>query len=370
MKIQDLDTPAVCAGAVTSSTIAILPPENLQNYSPGTNGRHEPAKDTRFAWMAENFRRKDVSPLARCVLGWLLTAAQWREDGRMIIGKGEIAERMGIGKRTADRCILELLAAGCLRLVSKGGSLRGQSRQANIYALGTAFEGTPPPLRPRRRGTPPRPVSPVALVPKARPVSSVTDDQCQELHPLPIVPPIHTHTKESPSAFNKETWKTYCLELNPQRDPVDIDRTFDKAIMRGAKDGHWKHHCRDFNSYYKPSTKPQAPAAAARRHFTPAPRPAVRSSCESPGDPDHGRDWCIGEANLYWGLGKDNWIKAGSPNLSITKYRSDDEQRKAIAALAAKMGITIDPNPMNEATKAMMERERLRMAKKGLGVAV
>jgi len=150
------------------------------------------------------------------------------------------------------------------------------------------------------------------------------------------------------------------------------ERCFDLAKRKGYEtDETWRGCCAFyFKQWQRHNAKPQAPAAAARRHFTPAPRPAVRSSCESPGDPDHGRDWCIGEANLYWGLGKDNWIKAGSPNLSITKYRSDDEQRKAIAALAAKMGITIDPNPMNEATKAMLEQDRLRMAKKGLGVAV
>ena len=348
MKIQNLDTPAVCAGAVTSSTIAILPPENLQNYSPGTNGRHEPAKDTRFAWMAENFRRKDVSPLARCVLGWLLTAAQWREDGRMIIGKGEIAERMGIGKRTADRCILELLAAGCLRLVSRGGSLRGQSREANIYALGTAFEGTPPPLRPRRKGTL-RPVSPVALVPKARPVSSVTDDQCQELHPLPIVPPIHTHTKESPSALTRENWMAYTENpaLFPGWTREDRERCFDLAKRKGYEtDETWRGCCAFyFKQWQRHNAKPQAPAAAiAQRHFTPAPRPAVRSSCESPRigglafDGLSKQEWHAKENGWYGLGGRDNWIKAGCPHLA---GRSQAEKDSVIAALIAKKGLGV-----------------------------
>lgn len=348
MKIQNLDTPLVCSNAVTTSTAGILPPANLQNYSAGTNGRHEPAKDTRFAWMAENFRRKDVSPLARCVLGWMVTAAQWREDRLMIIGKGEIAERMGIGKRTADRCILELIAAGCFRLVSKGGSLRGQSREANTYALGTAFEGTPPPLRPRRRGTPLRPVSPVTLVPTARPVSSVTADQCQELHPLPIVPPIHTHTKDSPSAFNKESWMAYTENpaLFPGWTREDRERCFDLAKRKGYEtDETWRGCCAFyFKQWQRHNGKPQAPAAAiAQRHFTPAPRPAVRSSCESPrvyvpfdGLPPE--EWHA-KANGYYGLGgRDEWVDLGCPHLA---GRSKAERDSAIAAAYAKKGLGV-----------------------------
>lgn len=299
MKIQECSTPAVCAGAFpTTATIQTIEPPHNVHHLQGSNGRTDPLKDTRLAWLAENLRRKDVSPLARCVLGWLITAAQWREDRLIIIGKGEIAERMGIGKRTADRCILELLASGCLKLVSRGGSLRGQKRDANTYALGTAFEGTPPVLRPKFKGTSSRPVSPVALVPQVRPVSSVTADQCQELHPLPIVPPnTHTHIKELSLANGKGTQKAFTLDnwmahtadpaLFPGWPAEDRETCFHKAKAKGYEtDQTWKTCCgfwfnrwKEYNAKY--NAKPTSPAAIVRNAFAPA-RPAPRSQCESP----------------------------------------------------------------------------------------
>lgn len=356
MNIKELSTPAVCAGAVpiTATIQTIEPPQNT-HYHHGSNGHHEPAKDTRFAWLAENLRRKDVSPQARCVLGWMVTAAQWRADRLIIIGKGEISERMGIGKRTADRCILELLAAGCLRLTAKGGSLRGQKREANTYALGVAFEGTPPPLRPKRRGTP-RLVSPLALVPPARPVSSVTADQCQKLHPLPIVPPIHTHTKELPAANNKETPRQFTLEnwmahtaspaLFPGWPSEDRKRCFELAKAKGYEtDETWVGCCAFyFKQWQRHNAKP-SPAVIAQKAFSNhAPQPAARSSCESPrigGLPFDGlskEEWHAKESGWYGLGGRDNWIKAGCPHLA---GRSQAEKDSAVAALIARHALMV-----------------------------
>jgi len=105
-------------------------------------------------------------------------------------------------------------------------------------------------------------------------VPKMSDDQCQGCHPLPIVPPIHTHTEELPSAFTKENWLKECQRVRPSRDLKDIDRTFSLAQGRGAKDGHWMHWVEYFDSYYTPPISPARPS--------PAPRPAVKSSCESP----------------------------------------------------------------------------------------
>ncbi len=239
------------SSAVTASSFALGQQTNTLHLEPGTNDHHEPEKDHRFAWLGENLRRKDISPLARCLLGWLILLAQWRKDRLIIIGKGEIAERFGIDARHADRLILELVAGGCLRIVERGGSPKGQRRKANIYALGSAFEGTPPKARPGAK---------ISLVRNGLEVG-LSDDRGLVCPPLPIVPPNNTHTKESDSALNEETWKAECLKLNPERDPADITRTLYLAIGEGAKDGFWRHLCRKFNSYYKAPSKPSVTKA-------------------------------------------------------------------------------------------------------------
>ena len=142
-----------------------------------------------------------------------------------------------------------------------------------------------------------------------------------------------------------KTKKTFVVDIYPQRDPVDIDVTFDKAITEGARDNHWKHICRKFNSWYKPPTKLQAPAVIiAKRQFTPAPRPAVRSSCES--RPIGGK-WFDGLSSEEWhakdngwyGLGgRDNWIKAERPHLAL---RSQAERELIVTELAAKHNLKI-----------------------------
>jgi hypothetical protein len=166
------------------------------------------------------------------------------------------------------RYFKELVESGCLRLFKKGGSIRGSKREANTYALGSLFDNLPPEKPKRRLVTRVSPVPLVPLVPK------MSDDQCQECHPLPIVPPIHTHTEELPSAFNKENWLLECQKLNPSRDLKDIERTFPLALRKGAKDGDWMYLVEHFDSFYTPPS--------GNRRSSPAPRPAVKSSCESP----------------------------------------------------------------------------------------
>jgi len=118
-------------------------------------------------------------------------------------------------------------------------------------------------------------VSGVSLVPQVPLVPKMSDDQCQECHPLPIVSPYkNTHTEELPSAFTKENWLKECQKVNPSRDLKDIERTFPLALRKGAKDGDWMYLVEYFDSFYTPPISPARPS--------PAPRPAVKSSCESP----------------------------------------------------------------------------------------
>ena len=343
--------PTVVAPHMPGSASSSAIPTPVLNYSPGTNGHHGPPKlkkDYRLSWLGElsclNFKGKKTGGL----LTKLVTRIQHSStDGLMCIGKGEVAELMGVSKRTADRYILELIAFGCIKLVKKGGSLCGQTRDANWYALGDQFNGTPPPARLKNRETP-RPVSPVTLVPKARPVSSVTADQCHALHPL-TSNNTHTHTKESPSAFTKTNWMAYTENpaLFPGWTREDRERCFDLAKRKGYEtDETWRGCCAFyFKQWQRHNAKPQAPAAAiAQRHFTPEPRPAVRSSCESPRigglafDGLSKQEWHAKKNDWYGTGGEDNWRKLGEPHLA---GMSQAERHSAIAALIAKKGLGV-----------------------------
>jgi len=129
----------------------------------------------------------------------------------------------------------------------------------------------------------------------------------------------------------------------------DRERCFDLVKRKGYEtDETWRGCCAFyFKQWQRHNAKPQAPAAAiAQRHFTPAPRPAVRSSCESPSTSKHlyglDRDESNAQSNGWYGLGgRDNWIKAGRPNLSLANFRTKAEQDSAIAALIAKKGLGV-----------------------------
>lgn len=261
-----LDAPAF--SAVTRSIFQIEPESSSQLYiTPAVEGRKKP-KDPRFACLGYIQKLKGIPSTAKNILVWLVMERQWRTDRLIIVGKGECADHFGISRRQVIRLFQILEESGCLRIFKKGGSARGSKREANTYALGSLFDNLPP-EEPKRRA-----VTKMSLVPQVPLVPKMSDDQCQECHPLPIVPPIHTHTGELPSAFNKENWLKECQRLNPSRDLKDIGRTFPLAFRKGAKDGDWMHLVEYYDSFYTHRSNP-----AVR---SPAPRPAVKSSCESP----------------------------------------------------------------------------------------
>jgi len=261
-----LDAPAY--SAVTCSPCSIESPQTQKLYiTPIVEGRK--TKDPRFACLGYIQKLKGISSSAKNILTWLVMERQWRKDRLIIVGKGECAERFGKSRRQVIRLFQILEESGCLRIFKRGGSTRGSKREANTYALGSLFDNLPPEESKRR------PVSGMSLVPQVPLVTKMSDDQCQECHPLPIVSPYkNTHTEELPLAFNKENWLLECQRLNPSRDLKDIERTFPLALRKGAKDGDWMHWVEYFDSFYRPPT--------ATRRSSPAPRPAVKSSCESP----------------------------------------------------------------------------------------
>ena len=252
------------SSAVTASTPGLTGLNPNLNFSAGENGNHKAngvdlrTKD-RIVFFIEAI--KDLSLTGsqiRALAGGVFGLWQYHDE-QMWAGSEAVARYWRYPLKTAKRAIEGLRKKKLWVLKKKGGG-RGNS---NKYALGGSF----------KTGTPKSPFELKGDIQGHK--------EGHRRPPHTYTKPKHTHGEDGLGAFTRDNWKTYCLELNPQRDPVDIDVTFDKAITEGARDNHWKHICRKFNSWYKPPTKPQA-HAAARRHFTPTPRPAVRSSCESP----------------------------------------------------------------------------------------
>lgn len=270
-----LDAPAYSA-VTQSHWCAIESQDTAKLYiTPPPKDRKKP-KDPRFACLGYIQKLKAIPSTAKNILVWLVMERQWRTDRLIIVGKGECADHFGLSRRQVIRLFQILEESGCLRIVKRGGSTRGSKREANTYALGSLFDNLPPEESKRR------PVSGMSLVPQVPLVPKMSDDQCQECHPLPIVSPYkNTHTKELPSAFTKENWLKECLRLNPNRDLKDIDRTFEKARdQKGAKDSDWLRWAKHFESYYEPTTK--ASPAPAPKSWQRQPSKPQESACYSP----------------------------------------------------------------------------------------
>jgi len=263
-----LDAPAY--SAVTCSPCSIESPQTQKLYiTPKVEGRKKPT-DPRFACLGYIQKLKGIPPRAKSILTYFVMVRQWRPDRLIIIGYDEVAEKFGLSRRQVIRLIKSLIENNCLRLMKRGGIKGGTKYEANTYALGSIFDNLPPEEPKWRRSV--TKMSPIKGSPS---VTKMSIEQCQECHPLPIVSPYkNTHTEELPLAFNKENWLLECQRLNPSRDLKDIERTFPLALRRGAKDGDWIYLVEHFNSFYTPPTD--------TRRSSPAPRPAVKSSCESP----------------------------------------------------------------------------------------
>ena len=343
--------PTAVAADMPASTSSSAIPVPVQNYSPGINGSHQEDRSKRPAYYrmcVDSYA--DIDPrlddASRRLLGVMLSLK--RPDGSIIAGKEKLAFFVGKSPRRVFCYLQTLCAAGYLRLVKRGGGYPGN---ADVYALGIMYtkekaEWCAKEFREKCQKW--------AEMEKERwsEMTGFKDEKWSGTdtkagnwlpsHPIYLT----THTQDPLWTFNKENWMAYtenpALFAGWTRE--DRERCFDLAKHKGYEtDETWRGCCAFyFKQWQKHNAKPQAPAAAARRHFTPAPRPAVRSSCESPGDPNHGRDWCIGEANRYWGFSPDDWRKGGEPNFSLSVYGTDENQEKAIAAWVAKWGFPRD----------------------------
>ena len=252
---------------VTYSPFSIESPQNLY-ITPPLEGQKK-SKDPRYACLGYVQKIKGIPPRANNILTYFVMVRQWRPDRLIIIGYDEVAEKFGLSRRQVIRLIKSLTENNCLRLIKRGGIKGGTKYEANTYALGSIFDNLPPEEPKWRRSV--TKMSPIKGSPS---VTKMSIEQCQESHPLPIVPPIHTQKKELPSAFTKENWLYRGKEKFPDWDKRDLMGSYESAV-RNEVNGTWelyqdKCYARRFNA-------PTAPA----RSF-PAPRPAVKSSCESP----------------------------------------------------------------------------------------
>jgi hypothetical protein len=222
-----------------------------------------------------------------------------KPDAFMICGAEKCGNWFGVSKATAQASLNRIEKCGYFRCFKKGNG-RGN---ASKYVLGELYskgrrEWIQEQLLANEYSS--RPQNFVRTKPKAKPrgrpflkgervqksatfnnterVQKSAHKGCKNLLSHPIGQPIHTHTEELPSAFNKECWLKECLKLNPSRDLKDIDYTFHLAKSEGANDDNWMLSVRRYDRSYNPRSKiPTAPARPS-----PAPRPAVKSSCESP----------------------------------------------------------------------------------------
>ena len=265
-----LDAPAY--SAVTCSPCSIESPQTQKLYiTPPPQGRKKP-KDPRFACLGYIQKLKRIPSTAKAILTWLVMERQWRDDRLIIVSFGLVADHFGLSRRQVIRLFQILEESGCLRIFKRGGIRGGTRYEGNTYALGSLFDNLPPEESFKR------PVTKMSPIKGSPSVTKMSIEQCQECHPLPIVSPYkNTHTEELPSAFTKENWLKACQKVNPSRDLKDIERTFPLALRKGAKDGDWMYLVEHFDSFYTPRSNP-----AVR---SPAPRPAVKSSCESPSLP-------------------------------------------------------------------------------------
>ena len=252
---------------VTCSPCSIESPQTQKLYitPPPQKPKQEDIRADCLGYLA---KVKGIPASAKNLMTWLSNRRRWQKDGLIRISFAVTARHFNMSERQIIRLYKCLEKHNCIRIVQRGG-LRGDKREANLYALGSFFDARPP------KESEHIPMTKMSEVRDVIPMTKMSDDLCQECHSLPIVSPYkNTHTEELPSAFNKENWLKECLKLNPSRDLKDIERTFPLALRKGAKDGDWMYLVEHFDSFYTPRSIP-----AVR---SPAPRPAVKSSCESP----------------------------------------------------------------------------------------
>jgi len=362
--------PTVVAPHIPDSASSSGFPTPVLNFSPGTNGHHEPAKAQKehtdayyrkqvqlYAAIDPNLTFFDAAVLDR-MSSWVR-----KPDGLMISGAEKLGNYFGMSVTSAYGALKRLEKFEYLKCHKRGrgSGIASQYLEGKMYsrdrrewirqrlleneekARPQNFIRTKPKGKPRGK-----PRTKREKVQKSVPfedtekVQKLANKTYKILYPQPIEQPIHKQPQDPLWAFTAENWRAYCLELNPQRDPVDIDRTFNYAIKKGAKDGSWKHICRNCHFVYKPPKAATQAATSPKKGSSPVPRPAPRSQCESPPIPPWPALHYV-KCRGWYGLGsQENWEKAGRPHHELV-LESWEVREQVISELISKFNLYVEP---------------------------
>jgi len=262
---------------VTYSPCSIESPESSRHFITP----QESPKDYRRCWLNWQIaKNKNLTPMGVRLLVILVGEIWQSKDNKMIVSDDELADILITSPKVIRETMNLLIAEKLIERLLRGSAIKGRPRICSQYVLGSVFAGVPLMMRGKDKGKPyPKAQRGYSTTPLNKGTTGVLQlpRQGERATPSPICT-LNTHTKKSPSAFTKENWLKECQRLNPSRDLKDIDYTFHLAESEGANDDNWMLSVRRYDRSYNPRSKiPTAPARPS-----PIPRPAVKSSCESP----------------------------------------------------------------------------------------
>lgn len=290
---------------VTSSILSIESPHTQKLYiTPRFEKTKKEHTDAYYETAVRMFSGIDprLTPFDTLVLDQMVAWVK-KPDAFMICGAEKCGNWFGVSKATAQASLNRLEKCGYFRCFKKGNGRGNASKyvQGELYSKGRRewiqeqllaneyssrpqnFVRTKPKGKPR--GKPfikGERVQKSATFNNTERVQKSAHKGCKNLLSQPIDQPIDTHIEskreasppDAPSIFSLENWLYRGKNEHPDWDKRDLMGSYESAVRNGVN-GTWelyqdKCYARRFN----------APTAPARS--SPAPRPAVKSSCESP----------------------------------------------------------------------------------------
>lgn len=219
----------------------------------------------------------------------------------MICGAEKLGNYFGQSKQSALLSLSRLEKFGYLHCFQrgKGRGIASKYQQGELYsrekrdwikeqllaneerAKPLNFERTEPKGKPR--GKPPTKGEKVQKsIPfnNAEKVQKSISKRYKNLYPHPIGQPIHTHTKELPSAFTKENWLNRGKEKYPDWDADNMTSAFYSGEMKEGLNGNWPSF--QDKCYHLRITSAKTTPAPAPRSWQRQPSKPQEPSCHSP----------------------------------------------------------------------------------------
>jgi len=263
--------------AVTSSTLSILPPDNVHRTHPA-----EKPKDYRLGWLSwHTTNNKNLKLTGVRGLNFLVLSVWDKRDRKMIINLDQLTQGLNIAKPNARRLIDLLIAENLIVRLVQGSCKKGQGRICSQYGLGSGFDGEPPRMWGKDkllsntnegRG--------VQRLPFGQEVTGSVNLNGQAVRGLPSPnSTLNTHTKELPLAFTKENWLNRGKANYPDWDADNMTSAFYGGEMKGLN-GNWpsfQDKCYHLRRVSAKTTPAPAPKGWQRQPIKPQ-----ESSCFSP----------------------------------------------------------------------------------------